>query len=341
MSYVIVGTGSDLPERVVTNDDIELASTDYDRSRSHGSLHDWVMSRSGVASRHRLALGEGTSDMATRAIRRALDDAAVAIDEVDLIVLGTFTSDSRLPSSVSLVAQELGSTAKCIQLETACTGFVDSLLVATALMAASGYRTAVVVATEAMSAVVDDEKFLYQTIFGDGAGAVVVRDMPGSMFGIEAMRAHTDASHCDWTWAPGGGTRYPITEAVLAERSQYLSLEYKAIFRFAVEKMVDATHEVLAAIDLSVDDIDWLIPHQTGANIIGEVVEQLKLPEERVITCLDHTGNVSGASVAIALDEARRSGTLRDGDRVVLPVVGGGMAWGALSMVWRQPGMAA
>ena len=115
-------------------------------------------------------------------------------------------------------------------------------------------------------------------------------------------------------------------------------LDYKAIYRYAVDKMIEGTQEILTAVDLVVDDIDWFIPHQTGANIIDEVVEQLKLPPERLITCLDHTGNVSGASVAIALDEARRSGRLGDGDRIVMPVVGGGMAWGALSMVWRDPG---
>ena len=116
-----------------------------------------------------------------------------------------------------------------------------------------------------------------------------------------------------------------------------MSLDYKAIYRFAVDKMVDATHEVLNAIDLTVDDVDWLIPHQTGTSIIGDTVERLKIAPERVVTCLDHTGNVSGASVAIALDEARRSGQLFDGDRIVLTVVGGGMAWGAVSMRWRQP----
>ncbi len=337
MTHVILGTGSDLPGPVVTNADIESSSRNFDRKRAKQSLHEWVMSRTGVASRHRLPPGEGTTEMAVRASRRALDDARVPVAEVDLIVLGTFTSDCKLPSTVSTVARELGATAKCIQLETACTGFLDALLVATSLMTGSGYRTVLVVSVEAMSAVVDPEEFLHQTIFGDGAGAVVIRDEPGSVFGIEAIRTHTDASHCDWTWVPGGGTKHPITAQVLAERSQFLSLDYKAIYRFAVDKMVDATHEVLNAIDLTVDDVDWLIPHQTGTSIIGDTVERLKIAPERVVTCLDHTGNVSGASVAIALDEARRSGQLFDGDRIVLTVVGGGMAWGAVSMRWRQP----
>ncbi len=337
MSFVILGTGSDLPPHVVTNDDIERASTDYDRERAKQTLHEWVMQRAGVATRRRLAPGEGTSDMAVRAARRAMDDAGVSVEEVELVVLGTFTSDSRLPSTVSLVQQALGGHAKCLQLETACTGFVDSLLVATSVMSAAGYRTALVIAAEAMSAVVDPERFMYQSIFGDGAAAVVLRDLPGSGYGIEALRTYTDATHCDWTWAPGGGTKHPITAQVLADRSQYVTLDAKAIYRFAVDKMVEATHEVLGMAELTVDDVDWLIPHQTGANIISDVVEELKFPPERVITCLDHTGNVSGASVAIALDEASASGRLADGDRVVIPVVGGGMAWGAVSLIWRRP----
>lgn len=337
MTYVILGTGSDLPPRIVTNDEIEAVSRGYDRVRAGRSLHEWVMERAGVATRHRLSAGEGTTEMSVRAAERAMADAGVTVADVDLVVLGTFTSDRRLPSTVSSVAQALGVTGKCIQLETSCTGFLDSLLVATSLMSAAKYRTAMVITAEAMSAVVDPEAFMYQTIFGDGAAAVILQDLPGTAYGIEALRTHTDAEHCDWTWVPGGGTKHPITTSVLAARSQYVSLDHKAIYRFAVEKMVDATHEVLNAIDCTVDDIDWLIPHQTGANIIADAVEQLKIDPDRVITCLEHTGNVSGASVGIALDEARRQGKLLDGERIVIPVVGGGMAWGAVSLLWRTP----
>jgi len=236
---------------------------------------------------------------------------------------------------VSLVQQLLGTRAKCLQLEAGCTGFVDGLSVAGALMQSSGYRTALVISTEAMSAVVDNERFMYQSIFGDGAGAAVLRDLGDPSYGIDALVAHTDASHCEWTWVPGGGTKAPITAQVLEERSQYVALDYQAIYAFAVEKMVESTHEVLTRVNETVDDIDWLIPHQTGRNIIDEAIEQLKIDPDRVLTCLDHTGNTSGASVAIALDEAQRAGRLADGQRVVLTVFGSGMAWGAVSMRWH------
>ncbi|WP_089155515.1 3-oxoacyl-ACP synthase III family protein [Micromonospora sp. NBS 11-29] len=324
MSVVITGTGSHLPPRVVTNDAIERASHDFVPGDRYPTLHEWVMDRAGVMSRHRMDPGGNTSDMAVRAARAALDDARLDATDVDLVVLATFTSDDRLPSTVSVVQRALGGSAKCLQLESACSGFVDALLVATSAMATGGFRTALVINVEAMSSIVDPERFMLQTVFGDGAAAVVLRDVPAAGFAIEALRTHTDATHCDWTRAPGraGG---------------YLWIDHRAIYRFAVEKMVEATLEVLAVNDLTVDDVTWLIPHQTGANIIAEVGTQLKIAPEQIITCLDHTGNISGASVPVALDEARRRGRFRDGDRVVMPVVGGGMAWGAVSAVWRGP----
>ena len=207
-------------------------------------------------------------------------------------------------------------------------------------MTARGYRTVLVVSVEAMSAVVDPEEFLYQTIFGDGAGAVVIRDEPGSVYGIEAIRTHTDAAHCDWTWAPGGGTKHPITTQVLAERSQFLSLDYKAIYRFAVDKMVDATHEVLNAIDLTVDDVDWLIPHQTGTNIIGDTVERLKIDAGAGGDLSGPHGQRVGGIGGHRPGRGPTERQLFDGDRIVLTVVGGGMAWGAVSMLWRTLGRA-
>lgn len=340
MSVVFLGTGSDLPATVVTNDDIERTAGDYDRARAGVSLHEWTMARTGVAERHRVGPGEGTSDMALRAARRALQDAGVAVDEIDLIVFSTFTSDYRLPGSGALLARALGSHAKVFQIEAACAGFVDAVILAQNLMPALGQRTALVVSAEAMSVIVDDQKFMHQTIFGDGAGAAVLRLEPDSPYGVQAATTHTDAEHCGWTFAPSGGTKAPVTPEVLRDRSQFLQLAHHEVFAFAVDKMVDATHEVLARAGLTIDDVDWLIPHQTGRNIIDAVTEQLKIPPERVVVVIDHIGNVSGATLPIALDEARRQGRLRNGDTIVMTAVGAGMAWGALVVVWRDPDLA-
>jgi 3-oxoacyl-[acyl-carrier-protein] synthase-3 len=338
MSKVIIGTGSDLPEQVITNDDIAAASRDWDAERAGTSLHEWTMARTGVAIRHRISEGEGTSDMATRAAQRALESAGLEPEAIELIVLSTVTSDYRLPQTVNIVQQRLGTSAKCIQVETGCNGFVDGVITASALMDAVGYRTALVICTEALSTIVDPELFMFQTIFGDGAGAVVLRDEPGSPFGIRAFLTATDGTKCMWTFAPGGGTKAPITHDVLDARSQYLQLDYKNVFTFAVEKIVESTYEVLARADSSIEEVDWIIPHQTGRNIIEVAAEQLKVPFERFIMCIDHTGNTSGATIPIALDEANRAGLLEEGHRIVLPAVGAGMAWGALYVVWRSSG---
>ncbi|AUX38581.1 MULTISPECIES: 3-oxoacyl-ACP synthase III family protein [Sorangium] len=336
MSKVIIGTGSDLPTRIITNEQIEASSMDYDRARAGASLHEWTMARTGVALRHRVGPGEGTSDMATRAARRALDDAGIGSEEIDIIVLSTFTSDYRLPQSVSIVQRNLGCEAKCFQLEAACAGFIDAIITASALLDALHVRTALVVSSEAMSAVVDSERFMCQTIFGDGAGAVVLRDIPGSRYGLKAYVSHTRGRDCEWTRAPGGGTKAPITERVLAERSQYLEIEYRNVYRFAVDHMVESTHEVLRRAGVALSDVDWIVPHQAGRNVLVEMATRLDLPLERFCICLDHTGNTSSASIPIALDEACRASTFCDGARVVIPAVGAGMAWGALYLIWAD-----
>ncbi len=337
MSKVILGTGSYLPEWCIDNDELESMVLDFDRVRSGSSLHEWAMKRAGVAERHRVRSGEGNVHLATNAARRALDNAGLAPEDIDLLVLSTFTSDYRLPSTVSLFQAELGITAKCFQLEAACAGFIDATITASALMDTGRYHRALVVHTEVMSSLTDPERFLEQTVFGDGSGAVVLANLPDSDYGIKASTTHTDGSIAHYTWVPMGGTLAPITAEVLRDRSQYTRLRHKEIYDLAVEKFVEVTREVVALADASIDDIDWWIPHQTGQNIIDDASRGLGIPSERVQVCIDHTGNTSGATVPIALDEANRRGDLAHGSRLVLSAVGGGMAWGALYLVWADP----
>jgi 3-oxoacyl-[acyl-carrier-protein] synthase-3 len=335
MSKVIIGTGSDLPERVITNDDLEQMVEDYDRERAGGmSLNEWVMKRTGVRLRHRLLPGEGTSDMATRAAQRALSDAGLTANDLDLIVMSTVTSDHRLPQSAALVQKNLDCRCKFFQLEHACAGFVDAVIVAGALMDIYGYRTALVVSSEAGSAILDPKRFMNQTVFGDGAGAVILqeRDAPG--YGVQATYTASDGSIAEWTWVPAGGTKIPITPEVTEKGLQYLVVDFKNVYPFAVEKMIESTREVLKRANVRLDEIDFFIPHQTGRNIILDAARQMEIPEEKVIMNLDHTGNTSGASIPLAVDEANRAGCLKDGAKVVLPAIGGGMAWGALYLVW-------
>jgi 3-oxoacyl-[acyl-carrier-protein] synthase-3 len=232
-----------------------------------------------------------------------------------------------------VVQAELGTTAKCIQLEAACAGFVDGMVVADALLASGRHRTALVVHSEAMSAVTDPERFLLNAIFGDGAGAVVLRDDPTGATGLRASVTGTDGTKAWWLQA-GGGTLSPVTAERLADRSHYMQLDYKSVFDFAVEKMVESCRATVADAGDAIDQVDWVVAHQTGVNIIRAVAAELGLPESRFLMTLDHTGNTSGATIPIALDEFQRQGVLRPGDRVLMPAVGAGMAWGALYVTW-------
>jgi 3-oxoacyl-[acyl-carrier-protein] synthase-3 len=331
----VIGTGSYLPTRVVTNDDIEATVSDFDRVRAGASLDDWLATRAGIRSRRRCAPGEGTAAMATEAIRRAMDDACVHPDELDLIVLSTYTSDHRLPQSVSDVQAALGTSAKCIQLEAACMGFIDGLIVAEAVASSSNAERVAVCHVEAQSAVCDPSRFLMQSIFGDGAGAVILGALPGAeMLGfVTCSDGHEGRAR--WLRA-GGGTLSEFDRVPGAEL--YFTMNHHAIFGFAVDKMVEGVLELAERCEFSVDDIDWLIAHQTGANIISAVTEKLGLAPERSVLTIEHTGNTSGATIPIALDAARRGGLLAPGQLVVLPAVGAGMAWGAAALRWGDLG---
>ena len=333
---VIVGTGSYLPERVVTNDDIEAMALDFDRARAGCALDEWCRKQMGAVQRRRVAPGEGTSDMGTRASLCALKDAGMSATDIDLIVLATITSDHRVPPSAALVQRDLGTPARFIQLDSACTGFVDALMVADGLLDRLGAETALVIGSDAMSHYMDPQKFRAQTIFGDGAGAVVIRTGAQNGHGVKAYSTGSSGADGFMVAVPAGGTKRPITEDVLAKREQYIELALKVIPPFGVSKMVCATKDVLARAHVSAEDIDWVVPHQASHNIVVETANQLGMPLHKFFINFARVGNTSAASIPVALDEANRLGCLRDGERVVMPAVGAGMAWGAAYVVWED-----
>lgn len=331
---LIVGTGSDLPEWTLDNDDIEGMSEDFDRDRAGMSLHEWVMMRTGVRERHRVRPGEGTSDMGTRAARRALDDAGLEPEDIDLLVLSTVTSDNRLPMSASRIQSNLGCTCKFWQLEHACSGFVDALTAAGALMDYMSHDTALVICSEAVSFILNPKRFMLQTVFGDGAGAVVLQRVEDTTYGLMSWYLASDGRIGEWTHVPAGATKMPLTADNLHDGLQYMRLDYKRVFPFAVEKMVSSSEIAAQRAGITLDDVDWFIPHQTGRNIILEAALRMEQPEEKFFINVDHTGNTSSASIPIALDEANRAELLRDGDIVMMPAIGAGMAWGAVCLKW-------
>lgn len=334
MSKVIIGTGSDLPEWALTNDALEALGVGYDRSRSGKTLEQWSLERVGVQVRHRVRPGEGPSDMGTRAAQRALDDAGLQASDVGLMVMATFSSDYRTPPSAALVQANLGCRCKFIQIDAACSGFVDATITAAGLMDALDVENALVIGSDANSLYCAPDDFMAHCIFGDGAGAVVLRNMPGSPYGLKAYSGGGDGSRGKYVWLPGGGSKEPMSEKVLAEKRQYIQWAHKEVGVFAAEKMAESALAVAERAGWGLDDVTWFIPHQAGRNVILAVSRLLEQPEDRFFINIDHTGNTSAASIPIALDEINRAGKLKDGDRLIMPAAGVGMAWGALAVVW-------
>jgi len=336
MGNVIVGTGSYLPEQIVTNDDIEAMGVDFDRARSGGkSLDEWARAHHGGISRRRVAPGEATSDMATQASLRAVADAGIEAKDIDLIVMSTITNDYRLPQAAGILQANLGCKAKFMQVDSACTGFIDSLMVASSFIETYGYGTVLVVGADTLTYFNDPKKFLPLTVFGDGAGAVILRREANSNgYGVRSFSTGSDGDLGDYVWVPGGASKNPFSQEVLENGLHYWRFRFPDIHTWALERMTRCTLEAVAKAGLTIDDIKWVVPHQASVNIILDVARRLELPEEMFIITYPHTGNLAGASIPIALDEANAEGKFADGDWLVMPAVGAGMAWGAVTYCW-------
>jgi 3-oxoacyl-[acyl-carrier-protein] synthase III len=331
MSNVIVGIGTYLPERVVTNDELEAMKLDYDRASTGVSLDAWARSRHGAVSRHWARPGECTSDMATVAARRALDDAGLHPADVDVIVLATVTNDYHLPQSAMLVQANLGSRAKVIQLDSACSGFVDSLLVACSLLDAQGYETALVAGADTLTRLCDPRKFLPLTIFGDGAGAVVLqRRKTDGDHGVRAFVTGSDGHLGHLVSVPGGAGKFPVSKDIVDRGRHYLHLMLHEIHDWAVDRTVSGTREVLTRSGLTLEDVAWVVPHQAPLSILRTAAERLGISMDKFIVTYPHTGSLAAASIPVALEQ----GKYRDGEWLVMPAVGAGMAWGAVTYQW-------
>lgn len=274
--------------------------------------------------------------MGTRASQRALDDAGLKPSDLDLLVLSTFTSDYRVPSSAALVQANLGATCKFFQIDAACSGFVDVVITASALLEYMDLETALLVSTDAHSQYFAPDDFMGLGVFGDGAGAAILRRQPVSIYGIRAHYTGADGSKGMLTWVPGGGTKEPISEKVLAEKRHYGTWAHREIYPLAVEKMVYSTQVAAERAGWDLDDVDLFIPHQAGRNIILDAAHRLEQPEDKFVIVIEETGNTSGASIPIALDMANRAGRLKDGAKIITPAIGAGLAWGALALVWKD-----
>ena len=340
MPRVITGTGSYLPAREVSNDELEGLVQNFDPARAGGSLDQWIRARYGVSTRHWAAEGESTGDMATVAAERALEAAGLQPGEIDVIVMSTATSDHVAPHSVSVVQEKLGCKAVFHQLQDACPGFLDGLMVADSLLGnpALPYRRALVIAAEKMTHIVDRRDFRMIGLFADGAGAVVLEDLPvPPPYGFRAFYAGSDGSAGRALRVPAGGSRLPLTPERMERGEHFLISDFREVYPFAVRTIQRCVEEVLARARLQPGDVDALIPHHASANIVEDGLGNAGITADQVVMSIDHTGNTSSASVPIALDEYARRGGLSDGQNLLMLALGGGMGWGSTLYTWAGP----
>jgi 3-oxoacyl-[acyl-carrier-protein] synthase-3 len=321
----IVGIGSYLPERVLTNADLE---------RIVDTTDEWITSRTGIRERRMAAEGEHTSTMATAAARIALERAGVAAGDLDLIIVATITPDMPFPATACLVQEELGAAkAAAFDLEAACTGFLYALEIGRQFIESGTHKNVLIIGAEKLSSIIDWKDRNTCVLFGDGAGAAVLRRREGAR-GVLATRLGSDGGKADALAMPGGGCRQPATVDSVNERIHFLKMEGKEVFKNAVNAMTAAAQEVLERSGLGIGDIRCIIPHQANQRIISAVGDRLGATEGQVFVNLQKYGNTSAASVAIALDEAVREGKIERGDKILLVAFGAGLTWGATVLEW-------
>lgn len=324
----ITGWGTAIPERVLTNADLEKIVDTSD---------EWIVSRTGIRER-RIASDEQTSaSLATEAALEALQVAGLKPTDIDLIIVSTSSPEHTFPATACLVQDRIGANrAGAFDLSAACSGFIFGLNIASQSIRAGAIRNAVVIGTETLSRLVNWEDRNTCILFGDGAGAFVLQasDEPGGVLN-GVMRS--DGSGGDLLSIPAGGSRYPISHKVIDSGLHYIQMNGREVFRFAARVMTQATEEVLRLAGLSLDDIQWVIPHQANLRIIEAAARGLKLPMERCIVNLERYGNTSTASIPLATVEAIRDGRLKGGDKIVLVGFGAGLTWGAVLVEWTGP----
>ncbi len=322
----IVGTGSYVPSRVLTNAELEKMVDTTD---------EWIRTRTGIEERHIAADNEPCSALAEQACLRALEAAGMTPEEVDLIIVATFTADAPLPNTACFVQKRIGATnAVCFSMEAACSGFVYAMTVAAGLLRSGGFRNALVVGSEKISSMVDWTDRNTCVLFGDGAGAVVLKRVDAAHDSLRAFKLGADGRYTDLLQCPAGGSAMPVTPEVLAGHLNTIKMEGREVFKLAVNAMVGASQDVLKQGGVSIDQVRWVIPHQANMRIISSVGKYLGVPDEKVYVNLQRYGNTSAASIPLALDELARSGQIKDGDHLVLTAFGGGLTWGAILLKW-------
>ena len=321
----IVGTGAYLPEKVLTNFDLEKMVDTSD---------EWIFTRTGICERRIAAEGVNCSDMAVEASRRAMESAGLTPDDLSLIIIATLSPDFPFPSTAALVQDKLGaSNAGGFDLEAACAGFVYGVILGARLIEADPSQVVLVVGSEVLTRVTDYTDRRSCILFGDGAGAVILRACDDGS-GVMTSEYGVDGSGGDFMKLPGGGSAYPTTHETVDKRLHYMKVRGRETFRFAVTKMADLVASTLKAANLDMDDVALIIPHQVNSRILQAAAQRLGIGMDKMYCNIDRFGNTSAASVPIALDEAVRNGSIKRGDVIVLTAFGGGLSWSSAVVRW-------
>ena len=324
-SVGIIGTGSCLPEREVTN---------FDMEKIVETSNEWIISRTGIGSRRFASKDQATSDLAVVAAEMAIKSAGITAEDIDLIIVATITPDMVFPATACIVQDKIGAVnAAAFDLEAACSGFLYGMEIGKQFIATGCHKYVLVIGAETMSKILDFEDRKTCVLFGDGAGAAVLGAVEDGK-GILSAELGSDGSKGMVLNLPAGGSRIPASERTVKDRLHYVVMDGSEVFKFAVRKMGDASINVIKEAGLKIEDINYLIPHQANMRIISSAAKKLKLPLDRVQINLDKYGNMSAASVPVALDEAIREGKIKDGDNTVLVGFGGGLTWGACVIRW-------
>ncbi len=321
----IVGTGSAVPDRVLTNFDLE---------KTVDTTDEWITTRTGIKERRIAADDEYTSLFATRAAEKALEMAGLTPMDLDLIIVATVTPDFPFPATACLVQNNLKAmNAAAFDISAACSGFLYGVTMAHSQIRTGMAKRAMVIGAETLSRITDWTDRNSCVLFGDGAGAVILEACDGE-HGVLATRIHSDGSYWELLHQPACGSRNPASPRVIDEKMTVIKMQGNEVFKLAVRAMEDAANEVLALQGFQTADIDLFIPHQANKRIIDAIGKRLGLEKEKVYVNLDRFGNTSAASIPIALDEANRNGRLKQGDILLLDSFGGGLTWASVLMRW-------
>jgi 3-oxoacyl-[acyl-carrier-protein] synthase-3 len=314
-----------VPDKIVTNADFE---------RIVDTSDEWITTRTGIKERRMCTSGQNTADMAAEAARRTLEEAELAPEDVDILILSTATPDHLLPATACETQALLGcENAAAFDISAACAGWLYGVSLADGLITAGMHENVLVIGSEKMSAILDYTDRTTCVLFGDGAGAALVTPGGGNGRGILATHMRTNGRQARLLWRPAGGAALPSTDETRSDRMEFVKQEGREIFKQAVVSMEESCHRVLEMAGLKISEVDLVIPHQANIRIIEAVAKRLGVEDGRVFINIDRYGNTSSASIPIALDEARRQGRIGEGSLILMTAFGGGLSWGASLVV--------